>query len=339
MSDAAARTAGSLALLCIVALAWTLDTHNAGFPFQYHGDEGVKVAQLRDGTQNFLHPILMLQSIRATLTVAPIVTGEVNQAIAERGRRVSAVYATATVVLAFCLFAYLSHPATRPGGRAMPLAATLLVAVAPIRVVHAHYLKEDTFLAATLTASLLAFLWFLERRDRVSLVLWGAATGLACASKYFGACVVLVFALTPLVADVGNRRSFFRDGRNALAVGTLVFALVNFSGLGDPLGFLSGLAHESKHALLGHTLRLFPWTHWMAFHFTHTLVPGLGLGVAVVGLAGMLLTLRRLRSFVSRGERILLLYTAVLYLLLELSPTKTHPAFIRYGLPLAPGFA
>ncbi len=344
MSVSAERTLSAAALCCIAALAWALDVHNAGFPYQYHGDENAKVAQLRDGTQNFLHPILMLQSVRATLAIAPLGAtaqgSELNQAIAERGRRVSAFYATASVVLAYFLFRRFSPPAAiSPSASMMALAATLLVAVAPIRVVHAHYLKEDTFLAAALTASLLAFSWFLERRDRTSLVLWGATTGIACASKYFGASILIVYALTPLVANVGNLRNFYRQSTRALAVAALVFAAVNFPAFAHPIDFLSGIGYETKHALVGHTLRLFPWTHWMTFHFTQTIVPGVGLGVAVAGLAGMIAALRGFGASLPSGERIFLLYAGVIYLLLELSPTKPHPAFIRYGLPLAPVFA
>ena len=40
MSHAVRRNTAWLALVMIAALAWTLDTHNAAFPFQYHGDEG-----------------------------------------------------------------------------------------------------------------------------------------------------------------------------------------------------------------------------------------------------------------------------------------------------------
>jgi len=343
VSSVSKRIVVSLALVAVSLLAWALDTRHAGFPYPYHGDEDVKVDQLVDGTQNFLHPILMLQSVRATLALAPLVPvanddadPRYRQAIAERGRAVSAGFAAASVVLSWLLFRWISK---QPSW--MALVATTIVAVAPIRVVHAHYLKEDAFFAATSTATLLAFLWFLDRRDRISLLAWGMATGLACASKYFGASFVLVFALAPLVVDVGRRRVFCRDAAWALGIAFAVFVLVDFPAFADPMTFLTGIGHETKHALVGHTLRLFPWTHWMTFHFTHTLVPGFGLGVAAIGLAGMLasLSLERMRASLSSGEQVLLLHAASIYLLLELSPTKPHPAFIRYGLPLLPAFA
>ncbi|HUO85479.1 MAG TPA: hypothetical protein VM534_10240 [Thermoanaerobaculia bacterium] len=73
----------------------------------------------------------------------------------------------------------------------------------------------------------------------------------------------------------------------------------------------------------------------LTFHLRESLVPGLTLPLAVAGLAGMALAATGWKQL-SPTPRILLIYFAIFYFAVELTPFKPHPGFIRYVVPIGP---
>ena len=140
------RRTETLLVGAILVLATILNHAGNGFPLELHPDEGRKVEFVLGDTQDFKHPILLLQLVRGMRWLAPT---DDPQRIAVMGRRVSAWAGVAAVVCAYALF-------RRSLDVRFALVGALVLAVSPILVVHAHYLKEDVLLTAASLAALLA---------------------------------------------------------------------------------------------------------------------------------------------------------------------------------------
>ncbi len=126
-----------LPLLPILMLSACLNLWNNEFPVGYHFDEPKKARFLETHERDFRHPILMLNAVGVALW-ATGAKGEIE--VVRTGRDVSACFGVALVLFFHLLVRGLLPP--RWGWL-----ATLAVAVSPILVIHAHYLKEDVFFA------------------------------------------------------------------------------------------------------------------------------------------------------------------------------------------------
>lgn len=125
-------------LFTLLLLILFLNVWNNDFPLGYHVDEIKKVHFILTNTQDFYHPILMLQLNR-------LVNGFLHlnspSEVVILGRTLSTI-AGAVIVL----FTYLIARRILP--KLAALFAAFSVAVSPMLVVHAHYLKEDLLLGA-----------------------------------------------------------------------------------------------------------------------------------------------------------------------------------------------
>ena len=129
MSWRSARWLEVALLLAILAGAFWLDRANADFALGLHVDEPRKAEAAQIGIPEYRHPHLLYHATR----LAAAATGAQSmQEVAEAGRLVSALFGTAVVFVSFLLFRRRFRPATA-------LAATALLAVTPILVIHSHY--------------------------------------------------------------------------------------------------------------------------------------------------------------------------------------------------------
>lgn len=315
------------ALLLIVALSLALNLANNDFPLGFHADEGLKVKNIIDHRQNFNHPILMLQSPRAINYFLGI---KGSQEVVELGRTINAVVGGLTVAACYMLFLTVSGPG-------IALIGALGVAVSPIMVIHAHYLKEDVLLVLFLMFSLYALIKFIESRGSVFWTLMlGVASGLAFSSHYKGIVLWGIYALVPALA--WGKTGWWYPRRIAVVflVALVVFMIVNFPAVQRPKTFFKGFRYEYSHAQKGHSnIKVNPGPFGYTFHFTRSLIPGMTAAVAVLGLAGLLRMILSWRSTDWR-LRILLFYALAYYFIPEHSPLKPYPGFIRYMLPVAP---
>jgi len=324
MSSAPSRAVEFGALAAILLLAAVLNSTHADFPFELHPDEGTKVGFVRTGTQDFKHPLLLLQLVRGMRRLAPT---DDPQKIAEMGRMLSAVAGLAILVFAHALF-------RRSLDGRWALYGTLVLAVAPILVVHAHYFKEDVLLTAACVAALVALCRCVEARPTATVEL-GVAIGLACASHYKGALVVALALAAPALVAVGSWRRWYGRVSVAIGIAAVVFAVVNLPMVHDPATALAGARFEAWHAASGHHVTVGGPAEGAAFHLRKSLVPGLTGFVVALAAVGAIVGLRAWPVAVP-ATRMLLGFGVGAYLVVELAPLKPFPGYMRYVLPAVP---
>ncbi len=323
-------TGRALALGGILVLSLGLNLWNNGFPLGYHRDEPKKVRFILQGEQDFHHPLLMLQEARVANRVLGL---EGKQAVVVLGRSLSALNATLAVLVLFLL-------ARRRLRSPYALWTALAAAVSPILVVHAHYLKEDVLLTLFCVLTLFALFRYLERPAWRSAMLLGLCAGLGVASHFKASLLFPVMAAAPLLGRFPERRRIYLGLLAAGAVSAAVFLLVNYPILLDlrRSGILAGLTHDLNLLGEGKDVRIDPIPQFFAFHLRQSLVPGMTLAAAAIGLAGAAAALVRWRT-IEAPERILLVYLAVFYASIEITPFKPYPDFMRYVMPLVPVLA
>ncbi len=309
-------TAGALAMLAALAYDAIPD-----LPLAPQSDEPKKANFVLDGQQDFLQPLLLLQTVRLVNLVARYSD---QLAVVELGRTVAAVFGGLTVLATIVL-------ARRVVGRGLALAAGLIAAVTPLVAFHAQLLKEDIFLAPWLLFGLAA----LDRlRDSVEVrraLLFGITAGLAASAKYVGAVLLPVACLLPLIAPVTGAalRRYYAALAWSAGAAIAVFALVNAPAFLTPDIFLHGLGTEIAHAVTKHIIVWPGWYSHFLFHWTTSLWPGLGPTLALAGLAGALLVVADWRSS-PPAIRLVLVFALPWYLMHELSPMKPFMAIERH---------
>jgi 4-amino-4-deoxy-L-arabinose transferase-like glycosyltransferase len=328
------KFAGAWPLAAILLLSASLNLWQIGFPLGYHIDEPVKVDFIKQGTQNFNHPILMLQLVRMT----NLAFGFTNdQHIVVLGRSIVTLCAMVTVFLSYLL----ARRVVRHRGALIVAAG---VAGSPTLVIHAHYLKEDTLLTLWLMASLLAFLKFTELATWRTAMWLGLAAGLAFSSHYKAILLVPLFVTAPMFGALTGQASAIRRSRLAQFYGylmfagllaTVVFLLVNWPLVHDVEGFLTGAGTEARHSIDGEDARIRPTDFWLGFHLFYSLAPGMSWPALAVGLTGLLWILLRWHRE-GFQDRLLAGYVLLFYLVPEISPLKPAPDFARYMVPIVP---
>lgn len=254
-----------------------------------------------------------------------------NAALFLTGRIVTVLLGAATIAVVFALGNQLF-------GRRAGFVAALLYAVAPLAVVHAHFLTVDvpaTFFVA------LALLWAARLLVSQTWKDYGFAalfTGLAAATKYNAGLVIVA----PIAAHFLNKiPGTCNKHRNAqfvvlLAVSLLTFLIacpgpwLNFSAFWDGIPNYpgSGVYYELfQHSREGHgELFLNTGPGWW-YHIMHSLHPGLGMlfWLAIAGL--VFACVRR-----TRQDWVLLTFLLIYFVATSLSAVR----FARYMLPLFP---
>ena len=241
------RTLGALAAVSLLALGLRLWNLDYGLPGVFNMDErpildrALTFAKGDPNPHNFLYPTLYLYAIFAWEALYFVVgrglgwfsslaafqnaffvdpSGHVLAA-----RLLTALVGSATVPAAF-LFG------RRVGGSAVGLGAALLLAVAPLAVRDAHYVKLDvpvTLLATLALATLTRIAAEPEAAARWrTWAVAGLLAGLAISTHYYAAILAVPFAAVA-AADVG------RSGRWQTSAGLLMAA-----GLATIAGFVLG---------------------------------------------------------------------------------------------------
>ena len=191
------------------------------------------------------------------------------------GRAVTAIFGTLTVLL-------VHRIGMRWGARHAALAAGLM-AVMPLHVRESHYVLTDVPVTFFVTLTLLLTLSAHERERAASFAWAGAAAGLAAATKYPGALVLVV----PLIAvwmTLGTKPSRLVASLAVLGGAAAAFLVAAPYTILDLPGFLNGYAHLAGYyapkrlaepAWLTYYKHLSRSMDWPAFLL---LLGGLGLG-------------------------------------------------------------
>ncbi|MGH7215594.1 MAG: ArnT family glycosyltransferase, partial [Tepidisphaeraceae bacterium] len=312
-------------LALVVAGSLVLNRWNADFPYTYHADERKKVRFVGELAPDFNHPILLIHAARLPNAFLGYTD---PQQIVQLGRAVSCLAGLAIVVMAY----FMSRRALGDVGALWVSAAA---ATSPLLVIHAHYFKEDMLFGATTLASVLTFGWFVEKpQSNKRLIALALVTALAAATKYLGALLVPAYMLVLTLQRPPMKRA--RDRLPlALLIGFGAWLLINYPALLDVSTFWRGVRKEARHVALGHgTVAISPLDHFFTFHFRHSLIDAMTLGVALLALAAVVYLLLRFRTLRVRDQAMLLACVGC-YFLAELSPSKPFPDFSRYMVPLA----
>lgn len=162
--------------------------------------------------------------------------------------------------------------------------------------------------------------------------------GLAAGAKYVGGLLVLPYALIVLIC-FGNRESIGARATDAgitVFTAACVFLLIEFPALFQTDKLLAGTRFETNHAMAGQDIALPITLTWGTFHFRHSLWPGLGPALTILGLIGVCGA-----AFVAPSKRrrplaVIVGFAVLWYFAHEITPLKPPPDFARYMVPLAP---
>lgn len=252
------------------------------------------------------------------------------------GRIVTALLGAATVPVIFLL-------GRRLYGGAVGLAGAALYAIAPLAVLHAHFLTVDVPATLFVSLTLLGAARMLERPNLRNTMFCGLWLGLAAATKY----TAILAAIGPVAAVILAWRGTAPEQR-ASRNRTVVTCLAALAGMATATFLVacpgpwlnwnvfwngaysgSGLRYELfEHSRTGHGYLFvntgFGWWH----HLVVSLRYGLGWPLMLLSLFGIGAALRRRRP----ADLVLVAFVLVAYLLTSLSAVR----FARYLIPLYP---
>jgi len=315
-------------LMIIIIISLRLNLYNNDFPFNYHADEPKKIEFIKNYSQDFSHPILMLQVVRILNLFFRF---SENQDIVILGRITTACFGTLIVLLSYLISRGLMD-------KNYSLIIALAAATSPILVIHSHYLKEDIIFTCFSLMSILFLINFISHLTKPFTVLLGLSTGLALSSQYKGVLLVPVYLAVPLIISLKKDSliTFYKKILISLIISLLTFLIINYPILFDPSVFKEGVAYEGGHVLKGHYgLKIFPLPHLFSFHLLNSVIPGMTLLLTLFALYYMVYSLIKWKKTIWQ-EKILLFYVLLFYFSVELPPLKPFPDFMRYVIPIIP---
>lgn len=325
-----------IVIATVVALSVAINLGCNDFSCYYHYDELKKIQFVKNGQQDFFHPILLLELIRLPNSVLRLVS---DQEVAVLGRTMVGIVGTILVAISFLL-------TKRVYDFRIAIVVAASVGLCPTVVIHCHYIKEDILLTTCLFGSLLAFDSVMKRSSIANWYILGVMSGLAFSSHYKSLLLVPVFALCWLVEHLKRREGeliqpTWSRQLSGLAVAiftsVVVFLAINSPAIDDWARFIRGVTFEAKHAVDGHMgQRIDAVPQWFSYHLRYSLVPGMTPGMCILGVVGLLTSLYRWRE-VPSTMLYLAIFSIVFYLVPELSPSKPPPDDGRYVIPVAVG--
>ena len=336
----------TVVLLLILAIAAGLNFYGIDFPLGYHPDETIKVHFIQNNSQNFFHPIFILQVVRTANLIFGL---QSEQQIAILGRATTALMGVAIVFLTYKI-------AKQQLPSRYALGAALLTAVAPGMVIHSHYLKEDIALTFGILLSFLSFFAlgekirlmttevdqreekssFVENIPWKQVILFGVALGLTFAAKYKSGILLPLYFATPLYVLGLRKLVYFKCLFWSFLISLFTFLTINFPILLNPKTFVRGFRYELDHALTGHNgIKIYPFEHLFSFHLRNSIVPSLTILPVILALGFLVYCIFRWRH-IAWESRFLVCYVVFFYFVLEASPLKPFPNFMRYMVPIIP---
>ncbi len=324
-------------LFFILFLSLGLNLYGNNFPLGYHADEPGNILFILNDTQDFRVPILILQVVR----LANIITQfESEQQLVVLGRITTAIFGTLTVLFIFKL-------AKQRLATQFALGAAFLTAVTPGMVVHSHYLKEDIAFACTTLLSFYHFFGFADQLMREKpdsedklpwhqLTMLGIAIGLTVSAKYQAAIVLFACVLTPAYVAKLRKFIYFKGLFSAFVIGFITFLLVNLPLFHNFSTFIGGLQFEFAHSLNGHSeIQIRPLEQFFTFHLRNGILPSFTLVPLTAALFFLVYTVVFWRKADWR-DRFLTSFVIIFYLVIETSPLKPYPGYVRYVVILMP---
>ncbi len=237
------------------------------------------------------------------------------------GRMVSVLLGVATVYVTYAL-------GRRLYGRRAGLAAALIMALLPIHVMHSKFLAVDVTATFFVALSLLYAAKISEEGRWADYIAAGIFAGLAAATKYNAGLVILA----PAAAHLVSGRRVVSARLLLLPVAALVVFLAGTPGIFiNPRQFMHDFTYELMHVRTGHGFVFEGTGSGFVYHYTHSLLAGMGLPLLILSTAGTVLAAVQRR----RGQVALLSFLVAYYIVIGAAEVR----FARYTLLLLPVLA
>jgi hypothetical protein len=229
------------------------------------------------------------------------------------GRCAAAALGVATIPVLYRL-------GSRAFDRATGLVAALFLAVAFLHVRDSHFALTDVPATFLLTAGMLAIVRAHQSGTLRDALLAGVLTGLAAATKYNAAFLVVPMLVSGILRRSAASLAAFGAAAAAAFVVAMPWAVL------DAAAVLRGLARVEHHLRTGHE-GLDLGRGW-SYHLRVSLREGVGWPVLLAGLAGAL----RLAAVDGRRAALLYAFPIVYYVVAGQGRT----VFARHALPVLP---
>lgn len=264
------------------------------------------------------------------------------------GRILAVVLGTLTIYAVYAL-------GRRIYGKPVGLMAALLMAVAPLHVMYSKFMAVDVPATFFLVLSLI-YAGRIPRDARTrNYILAGLFAGLAAATKY-NAGLVLLSLLAVHAASIKGR-PIIRVFDLRLLSGMLSAAagfLIGCPGVVlNTKAFVRDFRFEMLHVSTGHGLVFAETGSGFLYHLTHSLLPGLGPALLLIGLIGVLYALAKARPLnglarlllpwraqtpvpeTAASDWMLIVFLAAYYAVIGAAEVR----FARYVIPILPVIA
>ncbi len=261
------------------------------------------------------------------------------------GRIIAVALGILTVYLLYAL-------GRRMYGRRVGLLAAALLAIAPLHAMHSKFMAVDVPATFFLVLSLLYAARIPEDSRWRNYILAGLFAGFAAATKYNAGLVLLSLIAVHLASAQG--RPMFQAFQPKLLSGigsAIAGFLIGCPGaLINTQAFVRDFRFEVLHVDTGHGLVFTGTGSGFLYHLMHSLLPGLGPALLVLGILGvlhalfrrstgngiarLLLSWRVQTPMSETGARdwMLIVFVAAYYVLIGLAEVR----FARYVIPLLP---
>lgn len=308
-------------LIILLISSFIINLINNDFPLGYHPDEVKKISFILENHQDFKHPLLLLQIPRL---VNFFLGWDSPEAITFLGRTLNAFYGTLIVLITYLI-------ARKFLKGFWPILAATILGLSPILVIHAHYIKEDILFTLFFLISFWTLLLYKNNQTLKNLLIFSLSISLAISSKYMG----IIFLLPSCLLIRSYKRALL-----FLSVVLIIFLLINYPIITHFSIFQSGFNFEIGHSLLGHNHRgifipISAMEYFFGFHYLYSIIPGFTLFFTLAATTGLIFILFKWRSL-NLNYKMLLCTPLIYYFIIEISPLKTFPDYMRYSIPLIP---
>ncbi|MCB0319159.1 MAG: glycosyltransferase family 39 protein, partial [Bdellovibrionales bacterium] len=311
-----------------------------GLPSNYHPDEVPKVnAIMRMYSQGsldpdyFLHPSMLLYTsygMNKFLHFFGLIEGDFRSTAFVAGRLVSAITGTLSVGLVYLI-------ARRLFSNKVGLISAILLAVFPLHVACSRYMKEDAQLVFWILLTTWAVVKSVQDNKPWLYILSGLFAGISSSVKYSGFLSALIVAYGPWLKSgkLMPDWRWFKWGVIAALMFPVGFVLCTPYSILNSEKFIKDFSSEKHHMIRGHTSTIDSWSQYWMYHFSKSIIPGMGWIPTILGVLGLALLL-----FTRNSAGLYMFLLAVLfYLPAEYVKAKPAPQPERYILPCLPFLA
>lgn len=319
-----------IAAIIVVIALFVLYSANNRFTVGYHIDEVKKGNFVGSGEQDYHHPLLLLQATRVAVGITELLglkDEHLNNVFV--GRTMSAIFAVIAWYFSFLLFSTIMS-------RWEALAVSVIAACTPIIAVHAHYMKEDTFLQAGIYGALWALVMSLEKGDKKYWLFLALFLGSSFSSHYKSSMLVPIMFVAPLLKIHKFDKSTYFKLMGSMMGAVVVFSIINYPLFVEFEKVLKGIDHEKQGVFFGDDIMMPFAAYWFTFHIQESLVPGVTILLAIPSLLGLLFYVVKLPKSDYWKTSILVLTVVIFYTVVEMSPKRPAPDFMRYIIPIIP---